>query len=145
MKLNEFLGILSAYPGRWRLTSLHWKKDNNEWVVGEGTAIRSYDGLCPTTRHSPLLIACLCVSGYRGHFPQKFGDFYEQGQFLGLSEPDTHAIFRATDNEILPWSAWEDLTQKEQQDKNEEEYQFHRLRIERDYNIRQMLLTACKL
>lgn len=107
MKLNDFFEIIRFYPGRWKLI-------NN--------TIRSWDAGLPNTKHTPLLVACLCVSGYRGHNTAKFGFFYEQGQFLGLSDPDTHAIFRATDNEIENIPVFK-----------------------KDFDIRQMLLKVCNL
>lgn len=100
MTLNEFCEVLSLY--RWKLY---------------GNCIRSYDGICPKTKHTPLLLACIHVTGYRGHFPEKFGWFWEQGQLLGLSDSNTHAIMRASDNEMHSTPSWHDLTEQEQEDR----------------------------
>lgn len=133
MDLSKFFDIISTCPTRWKTN---------------GTTIRSFDASFPNERHTPLLVACIYVSEYRGHNVAKFGEFYEQGRFLNLSERDTHALFRTSDNKIIQMPAWEDLTEKEQQFlqiRNQDEYQFWRLRNERDYNIQQMLLASCKL
>lgn len=133
MELLDFLKIIKNDPTRWVL---------------KNKTIRSFDGGTPSTKLTPLLVACINVSGYRGQNFAKFGEFYEQGQFLGLSDPDTHAIFTVTDNEITLLPSWDQLSELERANmcmKNEEEYHFWYLRSLRIYNLRQSLLQTCKL
>lgn len=144
MQLKEFFDTLGNLPVNWCLM---------------GDAIRSFDAGCPSECYSPIEVVCyykggtVSWTGGKLHRPNMIGEFFQQGKLLGLSDPDTHALFRATDNHVTPFPGWDELTTTEQKDfakqisdtkDAEKEYNDRRLRHLRDYNIRQRLLEVCK-
>lgn len=107
MTLNEFFDEIGALPVTWILTGY-----NEE-------CIRSLEDL-----YSPIELLCYTKGGIswksgRLKKPVLLDLFFQHGQILGLSDPDTHAIFRASDNKIDP---------------------IH----QQDFEIRQKLIKACK-
>ncbi len=92
MTLDEFFDELKALP-------VHWQ------YIGD--AIRTHDG-GSSEAFSPMEVLCYSKGGTvswrpgRIHRPRLLDDFFVHGRLLGLSEQDTHAIFRASDNDINP-------------------------------------------
>ncbi len=131
------------------------------WCLVEN-AIRSYDAMAPSEKYSPLEIMCYFKGGRqlvdgqkftevtwspgRLYRPRLIKDFFVHGKMLGLADPDTHAIFRATDNHISRMPGWDELTTPEQErlPGGEKEYNSRLIKHSRDYNIRQRLLEVCK-
>ncbi len=113
MTLYEFFDVLGSLPDRWRFV---------------GNTIRTFDGGRPSEAYSPLEVVCFYKGGTvswqggRTYRPSLLDFHFQHGRVLGLSDADTHAIFRASDNDIVPEPG----------------------RHLRDYLIRKCLIETCK-
>lgn len=143
MTLEEFFVDLKSLPTSWCLV---------------GDTIRTFGGN-HKEKLPPLEVMCYAKGGTvswnpgRLHRPRLVLEFYEHGLLLGLPSTDTHAIFRATDNDIQLAPEWNTLGEEAKENFSkklalgkdpEKTYTETRNYFVKDYAVRQKLLEVCK-